>query len=148
MRCYIGVIIKMKLMRVVFDTNVVFEGLTKQGGAAGLLIDSWLAGLLEVYMSDALAYEYVDVLSRKLSPSRWLELQPILGRLLSQTKFTSIYYSWRPTSPDAGDDLVIDCGMNAGAIVVTFNIRDFRRARESLGLQVMNPTELIIKLAE
>ena len=148
MRCYIGVIIKMKLMRVVFDTNVVFEGLTKQGGAAGLLIDSWLAGLLEVYISDALAYEYVDVLSRKLSPSRWLELQPILGRLLSQTKFTPIYYSWRPTSPDAGDDLVIDCGMNAGAIVVTFNIRDFRRARESLGLQVMTPTELIIKLAE
>ena len=135
-------------MRVVIDTNVVFEGLTKQGGAAGLLIESWLAGLLEVYISDALAYEYVDVLSRKLSPSRWSELQPILGSLLSKTKFTPIYYSWRPTSPDAGDDLVIDCGMNAGAIVVTFNIRDFRRARESLGLQVMTPTELIIKLAE
>ena len=135
-------------MRVVIDTNVVFEGLTKQGGAAGLLIDSWLADLLEVYVSDALAYEYVDVLSRKLSPSRWLELQPILGRLLSQTKFIPIYYSWRPTSPDAGDDLVIDCGMNAGAIVVTSNIKDFRRARESLSLQVMTPTELIIKLAE
>ncbi len=135
-------------MRIVIDTNVVFEGLTKQGGAAGLLIDSWLAGLVEVYISDALAYEYVDVLSRKLSRSRWLKLQPILGRLLSQTQFTPIYYSWRPTSPDAGDDLVIDCGMNAGAIVVTLNIRDFRKARESLGLQVMTPTELIIKLAE
>ena len=138
----------MKLMRVVIDTNVVFEGLTKQGGAAGLLIDSWLADLLEVYISDALAYEYVDVLSRKLSQSRWLELQPILGTLLSKTQFTPIYYSWRPTSPDAGDDLVIDCAMNAGAIVITLNIRDFRRARESLGLQVITPTELIIKLAE
>ncbi len=135
-------------MRVVIDTNVVFEGLTKQGGAAGLLIDSWLAGLLEVYISDALAYEYVDVLSRKLSKSRWRELQPILGTLLSKTKFTPIYYSWRPTSPDAGDDLVIDCGMNAGAIIITLNIRDFRRAMESLGLQVMTPTELIIQLAE
>ena len=135
-------------MRVVIDTNVVFEGLTKQGGAAGLLIDSWLAGLLEVYISDALAYEYVDVLSRKLSKSRWLELQPILGKLLRQAKFTPIYYSWRPTSLDAGDDLVIDCAMNAGAIVVTLNVRDFGRAIESLGLQVMTPTELIIKLAE
>ena len=135
-------------MRVVIDTNVVFEGLTKQGGAAGLLIESWLASLLEVYISDALAYEYVDVLSRKLSPSRWAKLQPILGSLLSKTKFTPIYYSWRPTSPDSGDDLVIDCGMNAGAIVVTFNVKDFRRARETLGLQVMTPTELIIKLAE
>ncbi len=135
-------------MRVVIDTNVVFEGLTKQGGATGLLIEIWLAGLLEVYISDALAYEYVDVLSRKLSKSRWLELQPILGTLLNKTKFTPIYYSWRPTSPDAGDDLVIDCGMNAAAIVITLNIKDFRKAKESLGLQVMTPTELIIKLAE
>ena len=135
-------------MRVVIDTNVVFEGLTKQGGATGLLIEIWLAGLLEVYISDALAYEYVDVLSRKLSKSRWLELQPILGTLLNKTKFTPIYYSWRPTSPDTGDDLVIDCGMNAAAIVITLNIKDFRKAKESLGLQVMTPTELIIKLAE
>ncbi|MBE9046592.1 PIN domain-containing protein [Pleurocapsales cyanobacterium LEGE 10410] len=135
-------------MRVVIDTNVVFEGLTKQGGAAGLLIDSWLAGLLEVYISNALAYEYVDVLFRKLSRSRWRELQPVLGTLISKTKFTSIYYSWRPTSPDPGDDLVIDCGMNAAAIIVTLNIKDFRRAQESLGLQIMTPTELIIELAK
>jgi predicted nucleic acid-binding protein len=26
-------------LRVVIDTNVIFEGLTKQGGAAGLIID-------------------------------------------------------------------------------------------------------------
>lgn len=135
-------------MRVVIDTNVVFEGLTKQGGAAGLLIDSWLAGLLKVYISDALAYEYIDVLSRKLSKSRWTELRPILGTLLSKTKFTSIYYSWRPISPDAGDDLVIDCGMNAGATVVTLNVKDFRKAQASLGLRVMTPAELIIKLVK
>lgn len=135
-------------MRVVIDTNVVFEGLTKQGGVAGLLIDSWLADLLEVYISDALAYEYVDVLFRKLSKSRWLKLKPILKILIGKAKFTPIYYSWRPISPDAGDDLVIDCAMNAGAIVVTSNVKDFRIAQESLGLQVMNPTELIIKLAK
>lgn len=135
-------------MRVVVDTNVVFEGLTKQGGAAGLLIDSWLADLLEVHISNALAYEYVDVLFRKLSISRWLELQPVLKVLISKTKFTPIYYSWRPTSPDPGDDLVIDCGMNAAAIVITSNIKDFRRAQESLGLQIMTPTELLIKLAK
>jgi len=46
---------------VVIDTNVVFEGLTKQGGAAGLIIDAWLAGLLEVYISNALAYEYENL---------------------------------------------------------------------------------------
>lgn len=135
-------------LHFVIDTNIVFEGLTKQGGAAGLIIDAWLAGLFEVYISNALAYEYVDVLSRKLSEKRWLEIQPVLGTLINKAKFTLIYYSWRPTSPDAGDDLVIDCAMNVSAIVVTSNIRDFNQARESLGLQVITPIELVIKLAQ
>jgi len=135
------------LLRVVIDTNVVFEGLTKQGGAAGLLIDAWLAGLLEAHVSNALAYEYEDVLSRKLSAVRWQKLKPVLGTLLSHAQFTVIYYSWRPTSPDLGDEHVIDCAMSAGAVVVTSNIRDFQAAQESLGLQVMTPTAAITYLA-
>ncbi|MEL7509140.1 MAG: PIN domain-containing protein [Cyanobacteria bacterium J06554_1] len=133
--------------RVVIDTNVVFEGLTQQGGAAGLVIDAWLAGLLTVYVSNALAYEYVDVLSRKLSEKRWQTLRPVLGKLLDICQFVAIYYSWRPTSPDAGDDLVVDCAMNAGSTVITSNLRDFRSAEASLGLQVMTPVELVVKLA-
>lgn len=132
---------------IVIDTNVLFEGLTKQGGAAGLIIDAWLTGLIEVCVSNALAYEYEDVLSRKISQPRWQKLQPILSKLLSQSRFTIIYYSWRPASPDAGDDLVIDCAMNANATVITSNLRDFQNAKESLGLQVMTPAQLIIKLA-
>jgi predicted nucleic acid-binding protein len=135
-------------MRVVIDTNVLFEGLTRQGGATGLIVDAWLSGLLEVYVSNALAYEYIDVLSRKLSDSRWSKLQLVLGTLLKTAHFTPIYYSWRPISPDAGDDLVVDCAMNAGAIVITANLKDFRQAEESLGLQVMTPIELIIYLAK
>ena len=134
------------LLRVVIDTNVVFEGLTKKGGAAGFIIDGWLAELFDVYVSNALAIEYVDVLSRKLSPERWLEVKPILGTLLQKAQFTYIYFSWRPTSPDVGVDLVVYCGMNANAIVVTSNVRDFRQAQQSLGLQVMTPPEFIVKL--
>jgi predicted nucleic acid-binding protein len=134
-------------LRIVVDTNVVFEGLTKQGGASGLTVDAWLAGLMVVCVSNALAYEYSDVLSRKLSEERWSRLKPVLGKLLSIAQYTNIYFSWRPTSPDAGDDLVIDCAMNAGAIVVTSNIRDFRRAKESLGLRVLTPVQLVGVLA-
>ncbi len=135
------------LLRVVIDTNVVFEGLTKQGGAAGLIIDAWLASLMEVCISNALAYEYKDVLSRKLSAARWGQLQPVLGSLLKVAQFTPIYFSWRPTSPDAGDDLVIDCAMNADAVVITSNLRDFRSAKESLGMRVMTPAQLVVELA-
>ncbi len=135
-------------LRIVIDTNVVFEGLTKKGGAAGLIIEAWLAGLLDVYISNALAYEYVDVLSRKLSETRWQRIKPVLGTLLSKAKFMITYFSWRPSSPDPGDEHVIDCAMNAGAVVVTSNVRDFRLAEESLGLQVMNPVAFVNYLAE
>jgi predicted nucleic acid-binding protein len=135
------------ISRVVVDTNVVFEGLTKQGGAAGLVVDAWLVGLLEVCVSNAIAYEYADVLSRKLSLARWQKLQPVLGTLLALASFTTIYYSWRPSSPDPGDDSVIDCAMNASATVITSNVRDFQRAREALNLPVMTPQHLVTILA-
>lgn len=80
------------LLRVVIDTNVVFEGLTKQGGAAGLIIDAWLAGLMTVCVSNTLAFEYEDVLSRKLSEVRWRRLQSVLGALLNAAHFTPIIF--------------------------------------------------------
>ena len=132
---------------VVIDTNVLFEGLTQQGGAAGLIIDAWLANLLAVHVSDALAYEYVAVLSGKLSEKRWRKLQPVLGTLLSQAHFVTVYFTWRPISPDKADEHVIDCAMNAGAAVVTSNLKHFQRAKQSLGLEIMTPLDLVIKLA-
>lgn len=130
-------------LRVVIDTNVVFEGLTKQGGAAGLVIDCWRAGLFRVFVANALAYEYTDVLSRKLSPTRWRLIKTILGILLTHAEFVAVYYTWRPMSPDPGDQHIIDCAMNAGAIVITENTKDFRTAREALGLQVKTPVQLL-----
>jgi predicted nucleic acid-binding protein len=129
--------------RIVIDTNVLFEGLTKQGGASGLLIEAWLAGLMTVCVSTALAVEYESVLSRKLSASRWHPLQAVLGHLLSLAEYVPIYYTWRPSSPDPGDEFVVDCGMNARAIVVTYNLRDLRDASKTLGLIVMSPAEFL-----
>ena len=136
----------MNRMHVIIDTNVLFEGLTKQGGAAGWLIEAWLAGLMEVYASNALAYEYAAVLSRKLSSERWCKIQAVLGTLLEKTNFVTIYYSWRPASPDPGDDHVIDCALNAGAIVITSNVRDFELARRALGLHVVKPLEAVLHI--
>jgi predicted nucleic acid-binding protein len=134
--------------KVVIDTNVVFEGLTKQGGAAGLVIDAWVGGALRVCVSNALAYEYADVLSRKLSDARWQRIKPVLGNLLTKAEFVIVYYSWRPATPDPADEHIVDCAMNANATVVTFNVRDFRNAQKTLGLRVNTPVELLAELAQ
>ena len=132
--------------RVVIDTNVLFEGLTKTGGSAGLIVDAWNADVLSVHISTALVYEYEDVLSRKLSKARWQRLKPLLVLLIAKARFTSIYFSWRPSSPDACDDLVIDCAMSARATVITSNLRDFKVAQSSLGLKVLTPGQLVTTL--
>jgi predicted nucleic acid-binding protein len=130
----------------VIDTNVLFEGLTKQGSAADLIVSAWLAGLLNVYVSNALAYEYESTLSNKLSPTRWRQTKPILRRILNHVQFVPIYYSWRPLSPDPGDEHVIDCALNANATVITANVRDFGKAKEEVGLSVLSPVEFVNQL--
>lgn len=134
------------LPRVVLDTNVVFEGLTKQGGLCGVIVDAWFHGLIQVCLSDALAYEYVDVLSRKLSPTRLAAVKTTLAVLFDASEIVPIYYRWRPSSPDPGDELVVDCTMNANALLVTSNVRDFRLAQQSLRLQVMTPRAFVAGL--
>jgi predicted nucleic acid-binding protein len=133
--------------RAVVDTNVVFEGLTQRGSAAGAVVDAWLAGLFRPCVSNALAYEYADVLGRKLTEARWTAVQPALAVLLERAEFVPIYYTWRPISPDPADDHVVDCAMNAAAVVVTANVRDFHLARRRLGLVVQTPVEFVGALA-
>ncbi|MCI0396539.1 MAG: extracellular solute-binding protein, partial [Chloroflexi bacterium] len=58
---------------------------------------AWLEG---IQANEPVAYEYTDVLSRKLSDKRWQDLKPVLGTLLSRAELTIVYFTWRPSSPD------------------------------------------------
>jgi predicted nucleic acid-binding protein len=143
---YICVMVAQPILQAVIDTNVLFGGITTQGSTPGLIIDAWLGELFVACVSNALAYEYLDVLSRKLSAARWLRRQPVGATLLAQARFVPIYFSWRPMSPDPGDDHIIDCAMNAGVPVVTANVQDFRLAAQALGLVVLTPVEFVMRL--
>ncbi len=70
--------------------------------------------------------EYEAVFVRQLAPQRWQVIEPLLIDLLDQATEINIAFSWRPRSPDVGDEHIIDCTMNAQAIVITYNRRDFR----------------------
>jgi predicted nucleic acid-binding protein len=139
---------RQRMLQAVIDTNVVFAGVTTQGSASGLIVEAWLNQLFVACVSNALAYEYTDVLARKLAPRRWRQLQPVVGMLLARARFVPVYFSWRPMSPDPGDDRVIDCAMNAGVPVVTANVQDFRLAQETLGLVVLPPVDFVTRLAQ
>lgn len=84
----------------------------------------------------------------ELSEARWQRAKPVLGELFSKAEFVMAYFSWRPGSPDPADEHVIDCAMNAGAVVITSNVSDFKLAEESLGLRVLKPVDFVNQLAE
>jgi hypothetical protein len=71
----------MERIRAVIDTNVVFEGLTYREGPAGTIVSAWMAELFQSCVSQALAYEYRDVLARKLDPERWARIRLVLDAL-------------------------------------------------------------------
>ena len=129
------------------DTNVVFEGLTSAASAPGVIVEAWLAGLFQACVSNALAYEYAEVLQRKLSATRWGQARIALATLLDRSELVPVRYTWRPSSPDPGDEHLIDCAMNGRALVVTSNLKDFRYAETSLGLQTLSPPEMVAYLA-
>jgi predicted nucleic acid-binding protein len=89
----------------------------------------------------------MDVLPRKLSQMEWRQVEPILNALLNKAEFVPIRYSWRPSVPDPDDDRVVDCVMNAGAMLVTHNARDFVRASHTLGFEVVSAIDFVTRLA-
>jgi predicted nucleic acid-binding protein len=132
-------------VRVVVDTNVLFEGLSRLG-PSGQVVDAWAAGRLQPCVSTALALEYEDVLARSFGPSRSETVHKALQALLVRCEYVPIRFTYRPASPDPGDDLVVDCVLNGRAVLVTHNLRDFRRPAAELGFRVMDPIELLALL--
>jgi hypothetical protein len=84
--------------------------------------------------------EYADVLQRNENLQQfWVapdEVEVILGLLASRLQPVPIYFQWRPQLSDSGDEMVLECAINAqAAAIITFNLRDFYLLR--LGLILM-----------
>jgi predicted nucleic acid-binding protein len=129
------------------DTNVLFEGLSRKG-ECGRVVDLWADERLVPCVSTALALEYEEVLTRNQSETRKRQVRMALQALLRRAQFVPILFTYRPQSSDPDDDLVIDCTMNAGATLVTSNVRDFDAASKALGFPLMKPAELLELFAE
>ncbi len=134
-------------MRAVVDTNVLLEGLNRRG-VAGAVMDLWVAGRFTVCVSTALALEYEDVLTRHGGTDRVARVRMALQALLSRAEFVPVAFSYRPSSKDPGDDMVIDCAMNGRAAIVTSNTKDFREASERFGFGLYTPKGFLAALEE
>ncbi len=133
------------MIRAVVDTNVLFEGLTKQGPCASV-VDAWVERRFIPCVSTALALEYEATLKNKLGDKKRRLAVGALPALLNRAEFTAVAFRVRPMSPDPDDDFVIECAFNANASIVTKNLRDLRVAESMLRIPVLEPTDFLAHL--
>jgi putative PIN family toxin of toxin-antitoxin system len=138
-------------MQVVVDTNV-FVGACLGKGPSGQVVEMSLQGLLQPLMGAALLAEYEDVLSRSTLFERCRlsarERAELLDIFLASSRWTRIYYGWRPNLRDEGDNHLVELAVAGGAeVIVSHNIRHLRSMELKFpGLAIATPAQLLAKL--
>jgi predicted nucleic acid-binding protein len=109
-------------------------------------------GCLPIAVSVALALGYEDVLLRSsMLAQSWAsadQISAVLDSLLANATLAQpIQVRRRPALPDPGDDLVLECALEARAdAIVTTNLRDFTGVTETFGVRLLRPGDLVAEL--
>jgi putative PIN family toxin of toxin-antitoxin system len=138
-------------VRTVLDTCVLITALRSSTGAAAETVRLVLRGELTIFMDYKLACEYRDVALRAeqlhASGKSRAETAAILDALEAVAEPVFVAFRYRPLSPDASDDMVLDVAINGNAdAIVTNNTKHFRDAVVRFHLKVLTPAELLSKV--
>ncbi|MGD0522147.1 MAG: putative toxin-antitoxin system toxin component, PIN family [Terracidiphilus sp.] len=131
-------------MRIVMDTSVLVAGLRSRLGASAALLKEIAAKRVELVASPALFLEYEAVLKREEHSLPAEYVDGFLAELALCIHPAEIRFVWRPQLSDADDEMVLEAAINGQAeAIVTHNRRDFERAAQRFGIEVLSPAELL-----
>ena len=120
-------------MRVVFDTNVLVAAARSQRGASFALIRMLPSDKFQICISNALYFEYLDVLLRpEVKPPNMADAEMIAAvDAITESAFhQEIFFRWRPWLKDRGDDFVLELAIASQSnFIVTFNTKGLRKDR-------------------
>lgn len=134
-----------------FDTTLIIAALRSGRGASRLLLTEALDKRFTLLASVPLMLEYEAVATRPehleaagLSES---DVQAVLDALATVIEPVRLAYLWRPTLPDADDDMVLETAVNGRAeLLVTLNRRDFAPGAARFGIRLASPAEALTRL--
>jgi putative PIN family toxin of toxin-antitoxin system len=140
-------------MRLVLDTAVMVAAIRSDRGASRWLLRSALEGRrgLTLLVSVPLLIEYEAVMTRaeylKAAGLSAADVEVLLDAVAAVAEPVRLAYLWRPSLPDANDDMVLEAAVNGRAdSIITFNRRDFGPAVGQFGIAVMSPGEGAMQL--
>jgi len=135
-----------KILRVVFDTNVLAAALRSKSGASFQLISLLFANKFKIAISLPLYMEYLDVLlppTVKPAGVSDADILDFVDEILQQAQTQNIYFLWRPWLKDEKDDMILELAIASQAdYIVTFNLKDFRNI-ELFGIETITPKNFL-----
>ncbi len=127
------------------DTNVVIAALRSKRGASSKLLSLIGTKKFEIHDSVPLILEYEDVLQRQreeigLSQK---DISALIDSLCALAHHHEIYFLWRPSLPDANDELILELAVSAHCgFIVTHNLIDFKNI-EKFGIKAVTPGKFL-----
>jgi predicted nucleic acid-binding protein len=120
-------------------------------GASDLLFQAVLEGMLRPLISVPLVLEYEAVLSRpKQLAVSGFSTEAVVGVVKAFCRLgepVHLARSLRPQLVDPDDEFVLETAVYGKAdVIVTFNVRDFRRAALTLGIETISPKEALWRM--
>lgn len=117
--------------------------------ASAALLREVAGNALQLVASPALFLEYEAVLKREVHGLSAQFVDGFLAELANCIQPAEIWFQWRPQLPDAGDEMVLEAAINGQAkAIVTHNKKDFERAVERFGIEVLSPAEVLERLRQ
>ena len=122
-------------MRIVLDTNVLYQALRNSSGASHYILQLIRQRQLEMAISIPVYLEYRDVLSRQESLNdlglSLDEVESVLRLVAYIARPFSIYFLMRPNLIDESDNMFVDLAFASNSrFIITSNVSDFTRHSE------------------
>lgn len=134
-----------ELPRIIFGTNVLFSALRSRLGVSFRLLSLVGESRFSLQVSAPLIAEYEAVLKRGQLALSDAQIDDVIDFICAESEHHRIFYLWRPILKDPDDDFLLELAVKSQAIIVTWNVADFKKA-SPFGIQVMTPRQFMQKL--
>ena len=134
---------------IVMDTNVLVAGACRrQSSLAYRLLMGVLEETFPIILTEPIVLEYLDVLARPavraLTGLDRRQSEELVTDLISLSRQVQLRFLWRPNLRDEGDNKFVEAAIHTAAVIVTYNVRDFRSPElRQHGWTVMTPQQFL-----
>lgn len=138
-------------MRLVLDTDVIVAAMRSPGGGSAAVVRAIRHGRGTLLLTTAPLFEYEaqcqSAEHRLAAGLDSRDVEQFLDSLVLLAEAVEAHFRWRPRLRDPGDEMVLEAAANGRAqALVTFNRRDYGKAPERFGIEVLSPGETLRRM--